>query len=238
MAVSPRDRRQARFITVASARWVIRNRAWSPWYLIRYWRFLVFKVRNPHIITTGFVFFGKRVEVNARKGYGRMILGRWVHLGDNNRLRCHEGNLVIGDKCVFGRENTVNAYLDIEIGAGSIISDWVYVCDFYHVTEDIYRPIKDQGIVKSPVRIGPDVWIGTKATVLRGTTIGNGSVLGAHSLVRGEVPPFSVMGGVPARVLKDRREIYAQQEVRRIALQDIARKTKRAVEELSPQSKN
>jgi hypothetical protein len=46
------------------------------------------------------------------------------------------------------------------------------------------------------------------------------------------------MGGVPARVLKDRREIYAQQEVRRIALQDIARKTKRAVEELSPQSKN
>ena len=238
MAVSPRDRRQARFITVASARWVIRNRAWSPWYLIRYWRFLVFKVRNPHIITTGFVFFGKRVEVNARKGYGRMILGRWVHLGDNNRLRCHEGNLVIGDKCVFGRENTVNAYLDIEIGAGSIISDWVYVCDFDHVTEDIYRPIKDQGIVKSPVRIGPDVWIGTKATVLRGTTIGNGSVLGAHSLVRGEVPPFSVMGGVPARVLKDRREIYAQQEVRRIALQDIARKTKRAVEELSPQSKN
>ena len=238
MAVGPRDQRQARFITLASARWVIRNRAWSPWYLIRYWRFLVFKVRNPHIITTGFVFFGKHVEVNARKGYGRMILGRWVHLGDNNRLRCHEGALVIGDKCVFGRENTVNAYLDIEIGAGSIISDWVYVCDFDHVTEDIYRPIKDQGIVKSPVRIGPDVWIGTKATVLRGTTIGNGSVLGAHSLVRGEVPPFSVMGGVPARVLKDRREIYAQQEVRRIALQDIARKTKRAVEELSPQSKN
>ena len=238
MAVSPRDRRQARFITVASARWVIRNRAWSPWYLIRYWRFLVFKVRNPHIITTGFVFFGKHVEVNARKGYGRMILGRWVHLGDSNRVRCHEGSLVIGDKCVFGRENTVNAYLDIEIGAGSIISDWVYVCDFDHVTEDIYRPIKDQGIVKSPVRIGPDVWIGTKATVLRGTTIGNGSVLGAHSLVRGEVPPFSVMGGVPARVLKDRREIYAQQEVRRIALQDIARKTKRAAEKLSPQSKN
>ena len=238
MAVGPRDRRQARFITLASARWVIRNRAWSPWYLIRYWRFLVFKVRNPHIITTGFVFFGKHVEVNARKGYGRMILGRWVHLGDSNRVRCHEGSLVIGEKCVFGRENTVNAYLDIEIGAGSIISDWVYVCDFDHVTEDIYRPIKDQGIVKSPVRIGPDVWIGTKATVLRGTTVGNGSVLGAHSLVRGEVPPFSVMGGVPARVLKDRREIYAQQEVRRIALQDIARKTKRAVEELSPQSKN
>ncbi len=177
------------------------------------------------------MFFGKHVEVNARKGYGRMILGRWVHLGDDNRVRCHEGTLVIGDKCVFGRDNTVNAFLDIEIGAGSIVADWVYICDFDHVTDDIHRPIKDQGIVKSPVRIGPDVWIGTKATVLRGTSIGNGSVLGAHSLVRGSVPPFSVMGGVPARILKDRREIYAQQELRRAALQDIARKTQRAVVE-------
>ncbi len=231
MVVSPRDPRQARFLTVASLRWVLRNRAWSPWYLIRYWRFLVFKVRNPQIITTGFVFFGKHVEVNARKGYGRMVLGRWVHLGDDNRVRCHEGTLVIGDKCVFGRDNTVNAFLDIEIGAGSIVADWVYICDFDHSIDDIYLPIKDQGIVKSPVRIGPDVWIGTKATVLRGTSIGNGSVLGAHSLVRGSVPPFSVMGGVPARILKDRREIYAQQELRRAALQDIARKTQRAVVE-------
>ncbi|GDX31941.1 hypothetical protein LBMAG15_08750 [Actinomycetes bacterium] len=146
--------------------------------------------------------------------------------------------MVIGDKCVFGRDNTVNAYLDIEIGAGSIISDWVYICDFDHVTEDIYQPIKDQGIVKSPVRIGPDVWVGTKVTVLRGTTIGHGSVLGAHSLVRGEVPPFSVMGGVPARIIKNRREIYAQQELRRAALKDIARKTARAVEYMAPQSKN
>ena len=74
--------------------------------------------------------------------------------------------------------------------------------------------------------------------MLRGTTIGNGSVLGAHSLVRGSVPPFSVMGGVPARILKDRREIYAQQELRRAALQDIARKTQRAVAEGSSQSMN
>lgn len=238
MVVSPRDPRQARFLTLASVRWLIRNRAWSPWYLIRYWRFFIFKIRSPHIITTGFVFLGRHVEVDARKGYGRMILGRWVHLGDDNRVRCHEGNLVIGDKCVFGRDNTVNAYLDIEIGAGSIISDWVYICDFDHVTEDIYQPIKDQGIVKSPVRIGPDVWVGTKVTVLRGTTIGHGSVLGAHSLVRGEVPPFSVMGGVPARIIKNRREIYAQQELRRAALKDIARKTARAVEDMAPQSKN
>ena len=205
-----------------------RNRAWSWWYLVRYWRFFLLKIRYPHIVTEGFVFIGRRVEIHARRGYGRLILGRWVHIGDENRLRCHEGTMRVGDKCVFGRDNTVNGYLDIEFGAGTIVADWVYVCDFDHVTDDIHVPIKDQGIVKSPVRIGPDVWIGTKATVLRGTHIGRGSVVAAHAVVRGEVGEYSIVGGVPAVVLKDRRDVYEATHQRREALADIARKTDRA----------
>ena len=202
-----------------------RHRAWSPWYLIRYWRFLVFRLRHPHIITEGFVFLGKRVEVYARPGYGRLILGRWVHVGDENRLRCHEGTMRVGDKCVFGRDNTVNCYLDVEFGERTIVADWVYICDFDHVTDDIYLPIKDQGLVKSPVRIGPDIWIGAKATVLRGSVIGRGSVIAAHAVVKGEIPAYSIAGGIPARVLKDRREAYAAREATRVAVADIARKT-------------
>ena len=115
--------RQGRFLTWESLRWVVRHRAWTPWYLVRYWRFFWFKMRNPHIVTRGFVFLGRRVEVSARKGYGLLVLGRWVHVGDENRLRCHEGVLTVGDKCVFGRDNTVNCYLDIEIGAGTIVAE-------------------------------------------------------------------------------------------------------------------
>lgn len=226
-----RDPRQARFLTIASLRWIVRNRAWSWWYLVRYWRFFWFKIRNPHVITRGFVFLGKRVEVWARPGYGQLILGRWVHVGDENRLRCHEGVLTIGDKCVFGRDNTINCYLDTEIGAGTIVADWVYICDFDHVTDDIHTPIKDQGIVKSPVRIGADVWIGAKATVLRGASIGHGSVVAAHAVVRGSMPPFSIIGGVPARVLKNRVEIYEANASTRAALADIARKTRVAVQD-------
>jgi acetyltransferase-like isoleucine patch superfamily enzyme len=234
---SGRDPRQARFLTRDSLRWVIRNRAWTPWYLVRYWRFLVLRVRHPHIITEGFVFLGRRVEVHARRGYGRLVLGRWVHLGDENRLRVHEGTMRVGDKCVFGRDNTVNCYLDIEFGESTIVADWVYVCDFDHVYDDITVPIKDQGIVKSPVRIGADVWIGTKVSVLRGTDVGHGSVLAANAVVRGQVPPYSIVGGVPGRVLKDRREVYAAGEERRAALADIARKTERGVREsLAPAS--
>lgn len=52
---------------------------------------MIFRLRNPHIVTEGFVFLGRRVEVHARRGYGRLILGRWVHIGDENRLRCQIG---------------------------------------------------------------------------------------------------------------------------------------------------
>ena len=147
-------------------------------------------------MTEGFVFIGRRVELYARPGYGRLVLGRWVHLGDENRLRAHEGTLRVGDKVVLGRDNTVNCYLDVEIGDATIVADWVYVCDFDHVYEDLTAPIKDQGIVKSPVRIGPDCWVGAKATVLRGSIVGEGCVLAAHTVVRGDVPPYSIVGGV------------------------------------------
>jgi acetyltransferase-like isoleucine patch superfamily enzyme len=184
--------------------WVLRHRAWTPYHLKRYWRFVLFRLRHPRVEVDGFVFLGKRVELYARKGYGRIRIGRWVHLGDHTRLRCHEGTLRIGDKCVFGSDNTVNCYLDVEFGEATIVSDWVYVTDFDHRTERLDLPIKDQGIVKSPVRIGPGSWVGTKVTVLRGTEVGRGSVLAANAVVRGRWPDHSVLGGVPARLLRDR----------------------------------
>uniref|UniRef100_UPI0015F0479E acyltransferase n=1 Tax=Pseudonocardia pini TaxID=2758030 RepID=UPI0015F0479E len=183
-----RDPEQARFLTLDSLRWIRRHRAWTPWYLLRYWRLLRLRLRHPDVVLKGMVFLGRNVEIEVRPGYGRLEIGRWVHIGDGNSLRCHEGSLRIGDKVVLGRNNTLNCYLDVEVGAASIIADWVYVTDFDHRTEDIHRPIKDQGIVKSPVRIGPDTWIGVKASVLRGSRVGTGCVLGAHAVVRGDVP--------------------------------------------------
>jgi acetyltransferase-like isoleucine patch superfamily enzyme len=222
--IPPRDPRQARFITVASLQWVRQHRAWSWFYLVRYLRFARLRLRSPHIVTEGFVFLGRNVELLARRGYGRLVLGRWVHIGSGNALRSHEGTLRIGDKCVFGKDNTVNGYLDIEFGAATIVADWVYVCDFDHVFTEIHWPIKDQGITKSPVRIGPDVWLGTKVTILRGVTVGQGCVVAAHALVNTDVPPYSVAVGVPVRVVRDRIADYADAAATRAALADIARK--------------
>ncbi|WP_433503886.1 acyltransferase [Pseudonocardia halophobica] len=225
-----RDPEQVRFLTVASLRWVLRHRAWTPWYLLRYWRLLRFRAANPHVVLRGMVFLGRNVDIVARPGYGRLEIGRWVHIGDGNSLRCHEGSMRIGDKVVLGRNNTVNCYLDVEIGAASIVADWVYVTDFDHRTSDVHVPIKDQGIVKAPVRIGPDTWIGVKVSVLRGSRIGRGSVLGAHAVVRGDIPEYSIAVGTPARVVRNRVEDYEAAAAERAAVADMARKQRAAVE--------
>ena len=211
-----------RLLTAANLRWVVRHRAWTPYYLKRYWRFAWFKLRHPQVITEGFVFLGKKLEIVARPGHGRLILGKWVHLGDETRLRAHEGTLRIGDKVVFARDVTVNCYLDIEIGASTLIADWTYICDFDHKTDDLGLPIKDQGLVKSPVRIGPDCWLATKVTVTRGADIGRGVVIGANSVARGNIPAYAVAAGVPAVVVGDRATRYAAGAARRAYLTGLA----------------
>ena len=210
---------------------MLRHRAWTPYYLRRYWR-LVRLRRSRSVLLEGLVFLGRDVELYARPGHGRIVLGRWVHIGDGTKLRAHDGTLRIGDKVVFGSDTRVNCQLDIEIGATTLVADWVYIADFDHRFEDLDRPIKDQGIAKAPVRIGPDVWLGTKCTVTRGVSIGRGSVVAAHAVVTRDVPPYQVVAGVPARVLRDRVADYAAAATRRAAVADIARKTAEAAQEM------
>jgi acetyltransferase-like isoleucine patch superfamily enzyme len=200
----PRDPRQVRYLTPSSLRWVVRNRAWTWWYLVRYARLARLRLRHPEVVTEGMVFLGRRARVSGRRGFGRVVLGRWVHIGDGTTLAAHEGTLRVGDKTVLGSSTTVTCYLDIEIGARTLVADWVYVTDFDHRFDDLATPIKDQGIVKAPVRIGPDCWLGVKVTVLRGAVVGHGCVVAAHAVVRGTIPDLAVAGGVPARILKHR----------------------------------
>lgn len=187
-------------------RFIIANRLYTPRYVVHYLRYLKFRLLNPHIECDGFFFMARGVEIYARRGYARLSIGRWAFIGRGNAIRCHEGNLRIGNKVVMGATNTINCYLDIEIGDDCILADWIYICDFDHRYEDMSMPIKKQGIIKSPVKIGTDCWIGEKATILRGVSVGDGCVIASHALVNKDVPPNSIVGGVPARVIKKRGE--------------------------------
>lgn len=220
MSRAVRPRRSPSLFAVAG--WAVRHRAWTPYYLIRYWRFLMLRLRHPDVVTEGFVFLGKGVDISVRRGYARLVLGAWSHIGDGNKLRAHEGTLRIGEKSVLGSDNVVNCYLDIEIGAATLIADWVYICDFDHVATELDVPIKDQGIVKTPVRIGPGSWLGTKVSVLRGTNAGRGAVFAAHTVARGEYPDYAVIGGIPGKVVKDRRKAYEEAAKTRAYLAEVA----------------
>jgi acetyltransferase-like isoleucine patch superfamily enzyme len=184
--------------------WVVAHRAYGRHHLLSYLRMARAVATTPGLTFEGPAFIGPDVRFEVREGYARMVIGAYTHFGHGARIRAHEGTVRIGAKTVIGIRNTVNAYLDIRIGEACLLGDDVYVCDFDHRTEDLTVPIKDQGLAKSPVRIGDDVWIGTKVTVLRGTDLGSGSVVAAGAVARAAYPERSVIGGVPARVLRSR----------------------------------
>jgi acetyltransferase-like isoleucine patch superfamily enzyme len=185
---------------VRTVRFVRANRMYGPSYWRWCYRFLRLKALHPRVKTEGFVFLPRRYEMVVAKG-ASIRIGRWVWIGTNNALRCHEGELYVGDKTIFGTDNTVNCYAGVYIGPECLFADSVYIVDFDHNYWDPVVAIRSQGINMKPIRLEGDIWVGEKATIIRGVTVGKGSVIGAMSLVNRDVPPYAVVGGIPAKVL-------------------------------------
>lgn len=160
--------------------------------------------REQDVHLHGMSFLERDVELTAPQGLGRVVVGPWTWIGHGVALRANSGRVTIGPKVVLGGGCIINAFLDVSIGESCLFADDVHVTDFDHRTGRLDVPIKDQGIVTSPVRIGPDVWIGRGATIVRGVDIGRGAVIGAHAVVTRDVPPFAVAVGAPARVVRSR----------------------------------
>ena len=111
------------------------------------------------------------------------------------------GRIAIGDNVHIGRGVIIVSVESVQIGADTEIAEYVVIRDQDHDTD--FRPIRLGGFKKSPTRIGIDCWLGSKVTVLRGSNIGDGSVVGAHSLVRGVIPPYTLAVGCPAKSVKE-----------------------------------
>lgn len=201
-----RHPQQHRHLSRESLRWVWTHRAITPGYLVRYLRLARLRLLHPDVVTHGMVFLGRGVRVETVPGYGRLHLGAFVHVGDGCVLRAHEGTLRLRDKVVLGSDVRITCWLDVDVGAATLLADWCYVADFDHVHDDVDAPVKDQGIRKSPVRVGEGSWLGLRSSVLRGSDLGRGTVVAAHAVVRGPHPDDVVLAGVPAVVVADRAE--------------------------------
>ena len=131
------------------------------------------------------------------KGLENLSIGDGTSIPKGSTLYCTEAPLTIGKKVIFGPSPTIitgDHRIDI-IGK--------YIID---VTVDEKLPEND-----APVVIEDDVWCGANVTILKGVTIGRGSVVAAGAVVTQSFPPYSIIGGVPARLLK-RRFTEAQAE--------------------------
>lgn len=111
--------------------------------------------------------------------------------------------LRIGDRCVIGRGSHIIAHHSIQIGDDVFTGPYVYVTDQNHSYADVDVPVGRQWPVNSGVKIGSGTWLGTGAVVLPGATIGRNVVVAAGAVVRGTVPDYAVVGGVPARLLRE-----------------------------------
>lgn len=111
--------------------------------------------------------------------------------------------LYIGDYVTIGRGTIISIKDTLRIGDYTLIGPYVQITDNKHSTRR-GNLIKYQKSSIKPISIGQDCWIGSGARILAGVTIGNGAVVGTNAVVTKDVPPFAVVGGVPARVIKYR----------------------------------
>ncbi len=192
---------------VRTLRFLAAKRMLTPRYARLYWRYLwrrYLTVAGWRWQTDGPVFFGRNLELQISKR-GTIRFGRFVWVGDGTKIRCHEGEVIIGAKTVLGQECTISAYRHVRIGDQCVVADRAMFIDFDHGVVEVERPIRQQGIYMRDLNVGSNVWIGYGACMLRGVRIGDNSVVGTNTVVTKDVPANAVVGGVPARILRMRQ---------------------------------
>jgi acetyltransferase-like isoleucine patch superfamily enzyme len=145
-------------------------------------------------LSTGGVRFGHRVTVGRfasirPSGYYGREIGAGLDIGDHSN---------IGPYCFIGCAGPVR------IGSRVMMGQGVHLLAERHGMDDPDRPMQDQGVTRDGIVIEDDCWLGAGAKILDGVTIGRGSVVGAGAVVTKSFPPHSVIGGVPAVLLRSR----------------------------------
>lgn len=148
------------------------------------------------LVVGGDVTLGRGVTLRVVKG-GRMVIGEGARIEAGCDLVSYS-LLEIGPRAFVGQGSILVATDRISIGADALIAAYSTIRDHDH-SVDVQQSRED--LTMSPVIIGDNVWIGTKASILKGVRIGSNAVIGAHALVNKNVAEGAVVGGIPAREL-------------------------------------
>ena len=182
-------------------------------YLVR--KLLKFKTYNK-VTTFGKVFFYKETQINNYQNDNTKIrIGAQTHLRNQIVIFGFGGELIIWERCFIGEESRVWSANKIVIGNDVLIAHNVNIMDTnsheidYIERKNVYIEIINNGhqnrlgnILTAPIVIEDHVWIGFNCIILKGVTIGKGAIIAAGSVVTKNVPPFTLVGGNPAKVIK------------------------------------
>jgi acetyltransferase-like isoleucine patch superfamily enzyme len=147
---------------------------------------------RPRLYGRCWVEGGDRIEIGDRLH----MIGRTVRC----EIATHDGGrLLIGDKVFINYGTSISAHNLVQIGAGSAIGQYAIILDC-----DFHTPglLDDGHGTPAPIVIEENVWLGARVTVLKGVTIGRGSVVAAGSVVNKSLPAGVIAGGVPAKVIR------------------------------------
>lgn len=155
---------------------------------------------------------GSRLAPGLRLGKPQHIrIGHNVSIMSNCVLECCPANettpsMVIGNDISIGEYTHITCARQVTIGDGLLTGRYVLITDNAHGAntppELDTNPLSRKIFSPGPVTIGKNVWIGDKATILPNVTIGNGSIIAANAVVTKNVPPYSIVAGCPAKIIK------------------------------------
>ncbi len=140
---------------------------------------------------------------------------RGIEIGENTYVMHHaelhvfnfrdlpHAGIKIGRNCLISEFNVFRGQGGISVGDNVYTSPHVQLIAVNHVFQDPGQPIIDQGITAQGIVVEDNVWIGSGAVILDGVRVGRGAVIAAGAVVAKDVPPHSIAGGVPARVIKE-----------------------------------
>ncbi len=165
-------------------------------------KFVIFnlRIKYPYIQITGKTYIGKNCKIVC-VDKGKMLLHN-AHINYGCFIYCGENAELTIESSYIGMNSVVAATKKIHIYPHCEIAEMVTIRDQNHQHNRSDTPISQQGITSAPIIINSNVWIGAKATVLKGVTIGKNSIIGANAVVTKNIPEKSVAVGVPAQVIQ------------------------------------
>ncbi|HTQ32000.1 MAG TPA: acyltransferase [Opitutaceae bacterium] len=148
---------------------------------------------------------GADVELRLGSPPGVIALGPTCQLERGAVLHAYGGAIRCGENVFFGPYAVVYGHGGVEIGAHTLIAMHCCIVAANHARPPPGELIRFKPDIPLPVKIGRDVWLGAGVKVLGGVTIGDGCIVGAGAVVTGDLPPYSIAVGIPARVIDQRQ---------------------------------